>query len=150
MFWTNTNKNSISASFIFVIILGLVLGCGGGSGKTCVGELTFEGKTFQGTANEASTDYKGEDRVEAQARDNACSSYCIEGDKGYDRMYQEFIKTPEAKKINIDFNAEKITLKEKKWAAMTNEKLSRYIDQCRKGCLKQHSDGTQVIAVKCQ
>jgi hypothetical protein len=149
MFWKMTNKNLTSALFISLVSFALVLGCGG-SGKTCVGELTVDGKTFQGSANESSTDHKGEDRVEVQARDNACSSYCIEGDKGYDRMYQEFIKTPEAKKVLIDFNAENISLKEKKWAATSNEKMSRYIDQCRSNCLKLHNDGKQVITVRCQ
>lgn len=144
------NKNFASAAFVSSMFLGLVFGCGGGSGKTCVGKLTVDGKTFQGSASEVTTDLKGEDRVEAQARQNACSSYCIEGDQGYDRLYQEFIKTPEAKKVPIDFNQEKISLKEKKWAAMDNEKLRRYIDQCQQGCLKLHENGMQKIEVVCQ
>lgn len=133
------NNNFKSFALIFLMFLGLVLGCGGGSGKTCVGKLTVDGKT-----------YEGKDPTESQARENACSAYCIEGDKGYDRLYQEFIKTPEAKKVMIDFNSEKISLKEKKWAATANEKLGRYVDECRKNCLKMHNEGTQKIEVVCQ
>lgn len=134
-----SGKNSCPVAVIFLVFLVLALGCGGGSGKTCVGKLTVDGKTFE-----------GKDPTEAQARDNACSSYCIEGDKGYDRLYQEFIKSPAAKEALIDFNAEKISLKEKKWAAMKNERLSRYVDECRKNCMKLHNDGTQKIEVACQ
>jgi hypothetical protein len=133
-----SEKNLSAMAFIILLFLGLVLGCGG-SGAICVGRLTVDGTT-----------YEGKDVKEVQARDNACSSYCIEGDKGYDRMYHEFIKTPEAKKINIDFNQEKISLKEKKWAATANEKLSGYVDECRKNCLNLHNEGKQIIEVKCQ
>lgn len=138
MFCRMTVENSISAVLALSVLLALALGCGG-SGKTCVGKLTVDGQTFE-----------GRDSVEAQARENACSSYCIEGDKGYDRLYREFIKTPEAGKGYLDFNAEKISLKEKKWSAMKNEKLNRYIDECRKNCIKLHNDGTQKIEVACQ
>lgn len=76
--------------------------------------------------------------------------YCIEGDKGYDRLYQEYLKSPAAKEALIDFNAEKISLKAKKWAAMKNAKLSRYVDDCFKDCLKQHNEGKQKIEVACR
>lgn len=124
------NKNFASAAFIFLMFLGLVLGCGGGSGTTCIGELAVDGKTYQ-----------GKDPNEAQARQNTCSKYCIEGDKGYDRLYQEFIKTPEAKKVvGLD-----------KWSAQAEDKkLGEYVTQCEQDCLKQHNNGTQIIAVKCQ
>ncbi|MBK7512472.1 MAG: hypothetical protein IPI76_09445 [Chloracidobacterium sp.] len=138
MFTERSTKNLPLFGFTILVFLVMILGCGG-SGKTCVGTLTVDGKT-----------YEGRDRVEAQARENACSMYCIEGDSGYDRMYQAFIKTPEAKKVNIDFNAENVSLKSKKWAALENERMNRYVDQCREGCLRQHNNGTRIIEVKCQ
>lgn len=139
IFLQKTGKNLSSFAFIFVMLIGLILGCGGDSGKNCVGEITVDGTT-----------YEGKDTDEAQARQNTCSKYCIEGDKGYDRMYQEFIKTPEAKQISIDFNAEKVSLKEKKWAATGNKRLGEYIRQCEQGCLKLHNEGIRKIEVKCQ
>ena len=139
IFFRKTGKNLSSVAFISLMFVGLILACGGDSGKTCVGEINVDGII-----------YEGKDPDEAQARQNACSKYCIEGDKGYDRLYQEFIKTPEAKQIPIDFNAEKVSLKDKKWAATGNKKLGEYIKQCEQGCMKQHNEGTRKIEVKCQ
>lgn len=130
MFLKTSYRNSLSVAFIIATFAFLILGCFGGSQTKCVGELTVDGATFQ-----------GKDQSEPQARLNTCSKYCIEGDKGYDRLYQEFIKTPESKKvIGLD-----------KWSAQTqNEKLGRYIDQCEQDCLKQHNDGSRKINVVCQ
>ncbi|MBS1796108.1 MAG: hypothetical protein JSS81_19810 [Acidobacteria bacterium] len=124
-----TRKNLFTTALTGIVGVGLILGCGG-PGRTCVGELTVDGKTYQ-----------GRDPSEAQARQNTCSKYCIEGDAGYDRLYQEFIKTPESKKvIGLD-----------KWSAQAeNKKLGEYVRQCEQDCLKQHTDGTRRIEVKCQ
>lgn len=138
MFLKELGKNFYVVTFVSIIFVGLVMGCGG-SGATCVGKLAIDGKTFE-----------GRDKNEDQARENVCTSYCIEGDTGYDRMYQDFIKTPNAKKVNIDFNSDKVPLKDKKWAAMSNEDLGRYIEQCRAGCMKLHNDGSRKIDVVCQ
>lgn len=118
-----------SAILVTAALLMVGVGCGG-SANVCVGELTVDGKTHQGT-----------DPLEAQARKNTCSKYCIEGDSGYDRLYQEFIKTPEAKKvIGLD-----------KWSAQAqNRKLGEYIKQCEEDCLKQHENGSRPISVKCR
>jgi hypothetical protein len=130
MFLRKIGGNSKSAALVFLLFFGLVLGCGGGPGKVCVGSLTVDGKTFE-----------GKDPNEAQARQNTCSKYCIEGDKGYDRLYQEFAGSPEAKKvIGLD-----------KWSAQAeNKKLGEYVRQCEQDCLKLHSEGKQIIEVKCQ
>ncbi len=120
------NLTSTNLPMILVVAITLMIaafGCGGG--RECVGELTIDGKTYQ-----------GKDPVEAQARQNTCSKYCIEGDSGYDRLYQEFVKTPEAKKIaGLD-----------KWAAQAeNKKLGEYIKQCEQKCLNE-----QKITVNCK
>lgn len=122
-------SNFVSAGLVAAVLFLAVVGCGG-SENVCVGELTVDGKT-----------YEGRDPLEVQARKNTCSKYCIEGDAGYDRLYQEFVKTPEARKvIGLD-----------KWAAQAqNKKLGEYINQCQQDCLKQHDNGTQPITVKCR
>lgn len=56
MFTENSTKNLPLFGFTILVFLVTILGCGG-SGKTCVGTLTVDGKT-----------YEGRDRVEAQAR----------------------------------------------------------------------------------
>lgn len=118
-----TSKNFPMIAFVAIAIVAAGLGCGGGT--QCVGELQIDGKTYQ-----------GKDPVEAQARQNTCSKYCIEGDSGYDRLYQEFVKTPEAKKIpGLD-----------KWAAQSQDKkLGEYVKQCEQQCLKEKK-----IAVRCE
>lgn len=114
---------------VLTVLTALILGCSG-SGRTCVGEISFDGKTFQ-----------GRDADEAQARRNTCSKYCIEGDKGFDRIYQEWLKSPEAKKASAT----------DKWSAMASDKkLGEYTRQCEQDCLNSHNDGSRKIDVKCQ
>lgn len=122
--------NPLNLLFVLAVLVVVGLSCGPAGQKMCVGEVTVDGLTFQ-----------GKDRDETQARKNTCSKYCIEGDKGFDRMYREWLRSPEAKKASGT----------DKWSAMAlDKKLGEYTRQCEDDCIKKHNDGSQKIAVKCE
>ncbi len=122
---TIRNAGSI---FLVGVALSLALACGG-TKKLCVGEISADGKTYTGT-----------DADEQQARRNTCSKYCIEGDAGYDRLYNDWLKSPQSRKVASP----------DKWAGQAEDKkLGEYVRQCEQECLKNHESGKQKINVKC-
>lgn len=121
------NKN-VSA-IIGVIFLGLALGCG--SGQTCPGELTFEGKIFRGIDKDA-----------GKAKRNTCSKYCIEGDPEFDAMYRIWLDSPKSKNVPD---------RENKWAAMAEDKtLFAFVERCTAKCVSEEADGKRKIDVRCE
>ncbi len=123
-------RDPLSLLLALSVLVIIALSCGPAGKKMCVGEVTVDGLT-----------YRGNDPDESQARRNTCSKYCIEGDKGFDRMYREWLRSPEAKKASGT----------DKWSAMAlDKKLGEYTRQCEEDCLKSHNNGTRIIAVKCE
>lgn len=123
------SRNIFSFILVGIILFALVLGCG--SSQTCIGELTIDGKKYNGT-----------DSKPEQAKRNACSKYCIDGDPAFDALHRKWLDSPESKKV-VD--------PENKWSAYAlDEDLNTFVEKCHQKCVQADRDGTQKIDVKCQ
>ena len=80
-------RGSRSFALVGVLLLVLALGCGNGiESDTCVGTVSYQGKTFEGKAKEA-----------AEAKRNACNMYCREADPEYEARYGIWLDSPKGK-----------------------------------------------------
>lgn len=128
-----STKSFVSLGLSFSIFLVLILGCLGGSSKKCTGELTVDGKK-----------YNGIDKTEATAKRNSCAKYCIEGDSEMDSRYRVWLDSLSEKE------KERVRKGDKgKWDAIYKDKsLRRYVERCEKSCLAKNEDEISVTCTE--
>lgn len=128
---------SISKYGGFIMLLAVSLAClGPGSGSNaCKGVVTFDGKTFEGTAKD-----------EKQAGLNACNKYCIETDSEFDAMYRIWLDSPKAK----EFEQKRKRKPTKEDAIMEDPRLLDQVTiKCANRCVADANKGKHALQTSC-
>ena len=107
-----------------ILILGVVMACrSSSSGPTCTGEVTYEGRTFNGQAG----------NVE-DAQRFACNNYCLDADPEFDAHYRIWLDSP---------SGEAAGRPPKKESIYKDKELLNYLTKdCAMKCVAKVKEGT--------
>lgn len=132
------SRSVTNLALVIPVLLAVTLGClgPGSGGDACKGVVTFEGKTFEGTAKD-----------EKQAGLNACNKYCLETDAEFDGMYRIWLDSPKAK----EFEQKRKRKPTKEDAIMEDPRLLDQVTiKCANACVAQANKGKHSLDVKCK
>lgn len=132
------SRSVTNLALVIPVLPAVTLGClgPGSGGDACKGVVTFEGKTFEGSAKD-----------EKQAGLSACNKYCLETDAEFDGMYRIWLDSPKAK----EFEQKRKRKPTKEDAIMEDRRLLDQVTiKCANACVAQANKGKHSLDVKCK
>jgi hypothetical protein len=113
-----------------LLLLSAVLACKSSSANSCIGEVSYQGRTFTG---------KGKNAEEAQH--NGCNLYCLEADPDVDARYGIWLDSPKGKAAGSPA---------KKDSIYKDPTLLDYVTvTCANKCMAKIKDGSMQGQTKC-
>jgi hypothetical protein len=134
----NIKLNSINLILVLTILLGVSLGCLGpsASDSQCEGVVKSNGKTYIGAA-----------KYENQAGLNACNKFCLEEDKEFKTMYEDWLISDRAKALEKTYKR-KLTKDE---ATIEDKRILEYVTKnCAVRCKAEANKGKHTLETSCK